>query len=312
MKSTSVPDRKTLQITAQLRTDVALRMLLLNELAIMEFSEVCFIQQQDAECLHDYRVALRRSRIVLTRIQGVFPVREVRLFSGKLSRLGQVTGRCRDLDVCLQNWPEYVAITDAANQLIFDYLQQQQHILRTNLINELCGQKYSLFKKRWRDFLSAEPAATRMPNAKIPVCVMANKQMDNALHKITRNIRLINTDSSDRKFHKLRIVCKRLRYLLDYFNELNTNVAYVNLMPEIKKLQDKLGVYQDLIVHRTVMVSIERQMTASGLMDDNVRYAMHAINSVLNERVRVQRAVAMESIKKFLRSDVVTNLLTGN
>lgn len=312
MKSAHIPDRKSLQITAQLRSDIALRKILLLELEIMEFNEARFIRQHDIECLHDYRVALRRSRIILSRMPGVFPVREVHRFGATFFRLGQLTGSCRDLDVFLEHWPEYADASDAASQRVYNFLQQQRDQARSNLVNELRGEKNALFKKHWRDYLASEPGTTRMPHAKTPISVMAGEQIHLVLRKVSKKLRLITRGSSDRKIHKLRIACKRLRYLLDCFQNIQTNDASEKLIPDLKKLQDKLGAYQDLIVQRGVINSMDKQMVTAGMMTDDVRQAILSIENALNERASSQREVVMEAIRKFLRSDALESMLHGN
>ena len=53
----------------------------------------------DTEFLHDFRVAVRRSRAVQRELRGVFPPEELARFRTEFRWLQQVTGDARDLDV---------------------------------------------------------------------------------------------------------------------------------------------------------------------------------------------------------------------
>ena len=53
----------------------------------------------DTEFLHDFRVAVRRTRSLLGQIKHVFPADAVEHFSTEFSWLGRQTGAPRDMDV---------------------------------------------------------------------------------------------------------------------------------------------------------------------------------------------------------------------
>jgi CHAD domain-containing protein len=53
----------------------------------------------DSEFLHDYRVAIRRTRSLLRQIRNVFPDDAVEHFSSEFSWIGRLTGPSRDMDV---------------------------------------------------------------------------------------------------------------------------------------------------------------------------------------------------------------------
>ena len=69
----------------------------------------------DSEFLHDYRVAVRRTRSALSQIKDVLPEDKVEHFKTEFGWLGQMTGPTRDLDVYLLQFehlrnqlPEYM------------------------------------------------------------------------------------------------------------------------------------------------------------------------------------------------------------
>lgn len=293
-------------------SDIVLRQLLLAELAIMERNEACLIQQCNVECLHDFRVAVRRSRIVLARFTDVFPAREVQRVTRQLANLSDITGPCRDLDVLLQHWPEYDTTSDVASQKVYAFLQQLAAKARVDVIAGLTAVTYVDFKTRWRKFLIHPPAVTRMRNAKCPVSELVAPLIHSIMHKLVKRLRAIKSGSADRKLHALRIMSKRLRYVLEYFWQDSNNTASRRLIAELKTLQDVLGVNQDLSIQLTMLKSIDQQMADAGLMQDDVADTLHHIKKIIRKRLGKQRKAVMKAIRHFLNSDALAGQVASS
>ena len=67
----------------------------------MKDNEKGIIDDIDSEFLHDFRVAVRRTRSLLGQIRYVLPKRRVTRFKRDFAWLGEVTGPARDMDVYL-------------------------------------------------------------------------------------------------------------------------------------------------------------------------------------------------------------------
>ncbi len=65
------------------------------------------VENEDVECLHDFRVANRRTRTALSQTRGVLPSSVMDTFRPEFKWLGDVTGPCRDLDVFLLEMDGY-------------------------------------------------------------------------------------------------------------------------------------------------------------------------------------------------------------
>ena len=85
----------------ELRADAALRRILLVLLETMERNEAGTSADLDSEFLHDFRVAVRRTRSLFSQVKGVLPPTPLERFRAEFKWLGQVTGPTRDLDVYL-------------------------------------------------------------------------------------------------------------------------------------------------------------------------------------------------------------------
>ncbi len=77
-------------------------------------NEAGVIADHDTEFLHDYRVALRKVRSVLSLFKGVYPEEQTADFKRKASELMSPTGRLRDLDVYLLAKDEYFAMVPSS------------------------------------------------------------------------------------------------------------------------------------------------------------------------------------------------------
>ncbi|NJN82995.1 MAG: CHAD domain-containing protein [Caldilineaceae bacterium] len=93
----------------EMTADSALKTILLELLVTMEQNEPGLIADLDSEFLHDFRVAVRRTRSALSQVRGVLPSEIEQHFRGEFGWLGEMTGPTRDLDVYLLQFEEYRA-----------------------------------------------------------------------------------------------------------------------------------------------------------------------------------------------------------
>ena len=67
----------------------------------------------DPEFLHDLRVAVRRTRVVLANAERVLPEEVRQRAREDFAWIGEISGTARDLDVYQIEWPDYTAALDA-------------------------------------------------------------------------------------------------------------------------------------------------------------------------------------------------------
>ena len=65
-----------------------------------------------------------------------------------------------------------------------------------------------------------------------------------------RSSRNLDASTSDAEIHRLRIECKKLCYLLEFFASLFPREEISQLVKELKKLQNVLGDHHDLSVQQ--------------------------------------------------------------
>ena len=96
-----------LKLDPAMRTDQAGKVILQRLLDIMLQNEAGTRTATDTEFLHDFRVAIRRTRSALSQIKDVFPKRITDRYKSEFAWLGQMTSPSRDLDVYLLTFDDY-------------------------------------------------------------------------------------------------------------------------------------------------------------------------------------------------------------
>ncbi len=228
-------------------------------LRTMRQNETGLKEDVDTEFLHDFRVAVRRTRSVLTHFKGVFDAEAVGPFRDQLRQLGRATGPLRDLDVYLLDEDRYRGLlpTDLRGGLdgLFDRLRQERATELRRLRRTLGSVEYRRFTGQWAAFL-ADPAAG--PAAAEPVGDLVRARLRKRHRRVLRDGRAITPTSPPAALHALRIECKKLRYLLEFAASLYPPGEVEALIKHLKGLQDNLGEFNDLSVqHERLRASLD-------------------------------------------------------
>jgi CHAD domain-containing protein len=100
------------------------------------------------------------------------------------------------------------------------------------------------------DFLDTDPAAEGNVENVTPVGELARTVIYKRFRKIIRKGGRITADTPDEELHDLRIDCKKLRYLLEFFVSLFPANEMKRLIKQLKGLQENLGDFNDLSVQQ--------------------------------------------------------------
>ena len=251
----SPPDgvKRGYEISPGMRCDAAMKQILLTLLATMRFNEEGTRADLDTEFLHDFRVAVRRTRSALGQVPGLFPQRALARFKGGFAWLGDVTSPVRDLDVQILNVIRNRTADDfTSGPLTLEtWLRRRQRIAQRRLVSALDSARYRRLVESWREFLERPgPARTSLANAARPVEQVAAERIRRAHRRLIRKGGAIDDASPPAALHRLRIDGKKLRYLLEFFAGLYPRNEVRPLIDALKKLQDNLGDYNDLAVEQ--------------------------------------------------------------
>jgi CHAD domain-containing protein len=247
-----------LHFDPQARADAATQELLRFLCQVMRQNEAGIIEDVDTECLHDFRVAIRRTRSALGQIKAVFPARLTARFKRDFAYLGAITNPLRDLDVYLLRQDRYQARLPehlrADIEPLFASLQRQRAKAHTTLVRHLRSKKYTTMMTDWEAFLTSppEPEASA-PQAARPILSVARKRIRKKCRAVVKlGTQLIN-HPDDKSLHQLRIECKKLRYLLEFFSSLFVTDDIAPLIKRLRRLQNNLGDFHDACVQQEAL-----------------------------------------------------------
>ena len=249
----------------------------------------------DIEFLHDFRVALRRTRSLLRQAHSVLPLEPARWLAAELGWLGAVTGPVRDLDVHLE---ELAAETDHDLDSLRSYLESRRRAAQLDLNQMLDSDRYRDLLVAWRKIGGLPVEAEGSPDAHRPIGDVADEYIARALRRVLRRGKAIDDSSPPEALHDLRKRAKELRYLLESFQMLYPDDERSVVVRELKALQDNLGEYQDCQVQAAALRSI-----ADDLFDSRAATAMTlmAMGQLAEAQENRQKRAREEFASRFQR-----------
>ena len=285
-----------LQLDPRMRADAATKHILSFLFTVMRCNEAGMMADIDTEYLHDFRVAIRRTRSALGQVKEVFPTRLTDRFRKDFAFLGSVTNRLRDLDVYLLRQEEYTAKLSEphrdAIEPLFAMLQHERSKAHRVLVRQLRSKRYHDIMQRWDAFLAApsDRVAGSAANASLPILAVARKRLKKKCRVVvTMGTALI--DSQDEQgLHDLRIECKKLRYLLEFFDSLFSAKQIAPLVKQLRKLQDNLGDFHDLCVQQADLHTFAERLTTHESQDRRTQSAIGGLIEILEVEKRTTRA----------------------
>ena len=225
-------------------------------LATMLRNEEGILKDLDSEFLHDFRVAIRRTRSGLTQIKNVLPLEVTNHFKGEFAHLGNLTGPTRDLDVYLLYEENYKSrlppCLQTALHTFFMDLAQRRSEEQKKLARALKATRYKQTINEWRQYLEDEDSALAT-GADVPVIDLARKIISRRYKKIIKDGMQITSTTPDEKIHRLRIQGKKLRYSLEFFASLFPEDEINRVVKQLKRLQNNLGDFNDLSVQQDML-----------------------------------------------------------
>ena len=157
-KPGSYSGKLNFQLKPKKRSDASAKVILRYLFEIMKANEAGIKADIDTEFLHDYRIAIRRTRSALSQIRNVFPAEVTEYFKGEFRTLGQRTSDLRDLDVYLMSEDEFEARLPAAMHQDIVPLFEHLRLLREQALEEvregLSSSEYAKVLGEWEAFLS--------------------------------------------------------------------------------------------------------------------------------------------------------------
>jgi len=287
-----------IQLDPAMRSDQATKAILRFLLQVMRINEAHIGKDLDTEFLHDFRVAIRRTRSALSQIKYVFPAKTTDRFKKDFAYVGKFSNELRDLDVYLLKEDTYRAmlppiLRDDIDPL-FDHLRKKRAKALQKFIRGLNAKKYAKIMEDWEAFLSKplRDSAGAL-NATLPIIDLARNRIYKKYRNVVKVGSQITENTEDGMLHVLRIHCKKLRYLMEFFSSLFPGKQIIALIGQLKKLQDNLGDFNDLRVQRDYLLDIIEELPMAQRRSKRIFAAIGSlIGSLDNEKKSVKNAFA--------------------
>lgn len=285
----------------------AVKSILHHLLLAMEVNEPGMLARLDTEFLHDYRIAVRRSRSILSQMKGVFPEDRLEFFRKEFSWLGAVTTPARDLDVYLLKFEKLqnrLALEMRGALLPFkDFLKDQQKYAYKELVAAVTSERYKKLKCALNEFFenNDESDKNSAPDAKKDIHRQADERIWRSYKRVEKQADILTPDSPAQDFHNLRKSCKKLRYLLEFFQCFYPEKKITQLIKQLKILQDNLGEFQDMDVQNFALKNFAKMMEEKGVKNADTYMAMGVLADGMEQRKTELQYAFVDCYKNFSR-----------
>ncbi|MBM63009.1 MAG: hypothetical protein CL484_08690 [Acidobacteria bacterium] len=292
-----------------IRTDTASKQILVQLLNAVEANERGLRDDLDPEFLHDFRVAVRRTRSYLGQVKGVFADDLERHFRGEFAWLGKLTGPTRDLDVHLLSIAGYEAEFPKTDfELMVRHLRRRRLVSRRRLLRGLDTRRYLKLKAHWNALIGTD-VDERGPKAGLPISEIAEDRIARAYSRVYKRALGLRKETPSETIHRLRIDCKRLRYLLEFFRSLCDVQQANSVIRSLKGLQDRLGLYNDLSVQQVAVREMAEELFARSGTEASVFLSMGRLIERLEARQKLVKSQLEKSISGFTGEKTAEALL---
>jgi CHAD domain-containing protein len=196
----------------------------------------------DPESIHKLRVAVRRLRSALRLLRPYYDARHLRRLRAPVDMLAAGLGEVRDLDIALEPARAYLNTLPeerrrALDPMVWDWTQRRR-LAQRSVTEFLDHDDYRRGLSRLRSFARSDSSARggRLCDS-LPAVVWSH-------YGAVRRFEPSMQDAPLLVLHALRIEIKRLRYLLEFFEEVLDERASV-LAKQLADFQGNLGALHD-------------------------------------------------------------------
>lgn len=299
-----------LSLEPSMTADKAARQIHLNLLDTMQRNEDGMANNIDPEFLHDFRVAVRRTRSALSQLdKDVLPEDVIAKAKSEFRWIGQQTNQMRDMDVYLMDYPKLQETLPeqyrAHLQPFHDYLVAQSRSEIRKVAKVFRGKRYREIRDGWRAYLT--DGCQKGENTRhAGTCIkdLADLRIWKVYRSVMKEGKAIDDASPAEALHDLRITCKKLRYLLEFFQSLYPPKEIERLTKSLKAFQNVLGEFQDTELQALAILGIGRELADNDATPVETQMAMGMVADEILQRQRVARAEFGHQFQAFSRRAV--------
>ncbi len=309
--------KKTYQLKPEMSLEQSVKTIHHHLLKTMRANENGIIKDIDTEFLHDYRVAVRRTRSLYGQVKKMIDPLIYSQAKENFTMLGKRTNRLRDIDVYLMRRSAYNDLLPVSMQssiaCFFESVMIERKIELSKLSRYLQSRNYKKMIENWENYVSEKVIETT--DRTFTVLDFARTQIAKGTHRVLEIGNRIDERSPDRKLHRLRIECKKLRYTLEFFKDLFVTDIIENLILHLKKLQDNLGEFNDLSIQQQNLYDFANKQDPAGDSGKEQRIAFGILIGGLYHRQRIVRQHFRENFDYFCNAqnlEKISELMDNN
>ena len=301
-------DKPVFNLLPDMNSYDALIMILRVLLNVLKANEKGVINDYDTEFLHDYRIAIRKTRAIFGQLGRVFNLDLLENHKTNLTNIASATNKLRDMDVYLLSENEY-------KSMLPEHLHQELDVFFKDVAKKkrkenrivsrmLLSSTYSENIKAWDEYLSSEDKKQRGSEAKRKVVNLAKSYIYKRYQKIIKQGKIVKKHSPDDDYHRVRISCKKLRYLMELFSSLFQKNEISMATKQLKNIQDSLGNFNDMCMQQIHLDEYLHEL--SGRKTDNAKIAA-AIGGLITSTYNRKKEYRLEFYLKFDKFSSIEN-----
>lgn len=257
----------------------------------------------DTEFLHHYRICLRKIRSVLSLLKGVYPGEETLGIRKVLGKLANETNRLRDLDVYLVSRSKYTELLpkplqDGLGAMFKDFESERAQEMR-KMVERLKSPTHRQCLRQLETFFDTDTFHEPTTHAETPLGRLIFARIYKRYKRIRRTAHSLCPNADDGAVHQIRVECKKLRYLMEFFAEVIPTGSLQTKEKQLRKLQDKLGAFNDCSVQQaSLMAYWEKKRSKSGALSE-LALSLGGLISILHVHHKGHRKKALRALAEF-------------
>jgi len=262
--------------------------------------------KDSAEALHDYRITVRKIRVVLAQFEDLLPGSGVPIFRKSFSVVMENTSYLRDLEAFRYQFSGYASSKSVVAGHDFGpllrYIDGQERVERSKILRYFKSVRYRKLKTNWETYiqdtlLTEDSGRDTSDGSNVPIVTVVREAIAGKYSKTARQASRISRHSPIKSFHTLRKSCKKLRYLLELFGDAFPRQARKELISDLKQMQGKLGELQDAEVHLCIIRKYLDEIEE--YLDRDKRKAINRLIKTIKKNRKLMKTDAAEVIRKY-------------
>ncbi len=261
----------------------------------------------DTEFLHDYRVSLRKVRSMLSLCKGVYSTSETTRLKQAFAGMMKETNRLRDLDVYLLDQKRFFGyVPESLHEglrTMFTTFHEERQTRHAHLVQVLESNAYTDTMRELAARFQPENELEAGPHANDRTLPFARRVIWKRYRKVGKFANNVTDHTPDHKVHSLRIQCKKLRYLMEFFTPLFPKTSVNQFIKALKRLQDNLGRFNDYAVQQRSLHTFLQEYAQQHAESLKLAESIGALVAVLYQHQAAERRQIKEHLASFYSAE---------